>query len=153
MLRRRVIPHVVCNQTLRMLPPDATARQAAELMAAHGIGVVLVVRRGRLCGIVSERDLVSRVIAAERDVETTPLAEVMTADPEVLHPDAFAEQALQAMQRHHVRHLPVVRDGRPVGIVSIRDLYQVIHGALVDELAERDEMMFGGGYSVVRAVN
>jgi CBS domain-containing protein len=102
-------------------PPSTTVRQAAELMAQGRVGAVVVVEDGHLIGIFSERDAVFRVVARGLEPTTTPLAEVMTPAPVTIEPDRSFGHAMAMMQEHHCRHLPVVEDGRPIGIVSARN--------------------------------
>ena len=102
-------------------PPSATVRQAAELMAAGHVGAVVVVEDDHLIGIFSERDAVFRVVARGLEPTTTPLAEVMTPAPVTVEPDCSFGRAMTLMQKHRCRHLPVVENGRPIGIVSARN--------------------------------
>jgi CBS domain-containing protein len=90
---------------------------------------VLVVEASRLSGIFTERDALFRVIAAGRDPATTVLADVMTPQPQTIHPDEPFVNALRVMHKRGFRHLPVVEYGRPLGVVSARD-------ALDDDLYE-----------------
>jgi CBS domain-containing protein len=103
------------------VPPSATVRQAAELMAEGHIGAVVVVEDDHLVGIFSERDAVFRVVAQGLEPTTTPLAEVMTPAPVTIEPDRSFGHAMALMQAHGCRHLPVVENGRPIGIVSARN--------------------------------
>jgi CBS domain-containing protein len=102
-------------------PPGTTVRQAAELMARRQVGAVMVVEDDRLVGIFSERDAVFRVVARGLEPATTPLAKVMTPAPVTIEPDCSFGHAMAVMQEHHCRHLPVVENGRPIGIVSARN--------------------------------
>jgi CBS domain-containing protein len=102
-------------------PPDTTVSSAARLMASKNVGAVLVVEREGLVGIFSERDVVFRVIAKGLDPKTTLLAEVMTAEPKTLEPGKSYGHALLLMQENGFRHVPVVENGRPIGIVSSRN--------------------------------
>jgi CBS domain-containing protein len=102
-------------------PPSATVRQAAELMARRQVGAVVVVEDDHLVGIFSERDAVFRVVARGLEPATTPLAQVMTQAPVTIGPERSFGHAMAVMQQHHCRHLPVVEDGRPIGIVSARN--------------------------------
>ena len=113
----------------------------------------MLVTEGRtLKGIVTERDMTTRVVAAGLDPDTTPLSSVMTADPDTLEPSATALAALDLMERHHYRHLPIAVDGEVVGMVSIRDLFAVVRTHLEDELRSREAYMFGSGYSAEATV-
>lgn len=102
-------------------PPQTTVSQAARLMADKNVGAVLVVENERLVGIFTERDVVFRVIAQGRDAKTTPLVDVMTASPKTLEPGKSYGHALVIMQENGFRHMPVVENGRPVGIISSRN--------------------------------
>jgi CBS domain-containing protein len=94
---------------------------AAQLMASAGVGAVMVVDSERLVGIFTERDAVFRVIAPGLEPRTTSLADVMTPSPVTVDPERSFGFALQLMHEHGFRHVPVVENDRPVGIVSARD--------------------------------
>jgi CBS domain-containing protein len=102
------------------VPPGTTVRQASELMAKKQVGAVLVVEDGRLLGIFSERDAVFRVVACGLDPAATQLAQVMTPDPKTVKPNNTFGYAMTLMHENGFRHLPVVDDGKPIGIVSAR---------------------------------
>src|SRR3990167_8676683 len=102
-------------------PPETTVSDAARLMADRNVGAVLVVTDEHLLGIFTERDAVFRVIAKGRDANTTQLTEVMTVDPKTLEPGKTYGHALLIMQENGFRHVPVVENGRPVGIISSRN--------------------------------
>jgi len=114
---------------------DTTAYEAACRMAERDVGAVLVVDEERLVGIFTERDLMVRVVGTGRDPKTTPLAEVMTPDPVCIDADMNIQQAMNEVATRRIRHLPVVRDGRLVGVVSVRDLAR----ALIANQRERIE--------------
>jgi CBS domain-containing protein len=94
---------------------------AARLMKQHRIGAILVTQKGKLTGIFTERDALFRVIAEGRDPEKTPVAEVMTSNPSTITPDRPFGHALHLMYEGEFRHVPVVENGRPLGMVSARD--------------------------------
>ncbi|HET7670196.1 MAG TPA: CBS domain-containing protein, partial [Burkholderiales bacterium] len=100
--------------------PEASVSDAARLMQQGKVGAVLVVEDGSLVGIFTERDAVCRVMAPGRDPARTPLRDVMTADPITVSPDETFGYALLLMHDHGFRHVPVVQDGRAVGVVSAR---------------------------------
>ncbi len=101
------------------LPLDASLTEAARLMRDEGIRIVLVAQDDRLCGLLTERDIVVRAVAAGRDLTGTRLDEVCSAGIATIGPDADAEAALRLMRERAVARLPVVEDGKAVGIVSI----------------------------------
>jgi CBS domain-containing protein len=146
MMRRKIVPDIVQQQEIWTLPPVTTVREAAKMMTQRRIGAVMVVQSDRLIGIFSERDLVGRVVAKGLDPDATQLETVMTRDPMTIDPDESPIGALDIMRARGFRHLPVVKDSRVVGMVSIRDLYAAVKEQLEDDLKERDEFMFGAGY-------
>lgn len=99
---------------------DTTVDKAALLMKKNAVGAVLVVHDKRLVGIFTERDAVFRVIAARRDPASTTVAEVMTPQPFTAAPDETLGYAMHVMYERGFRHVPVVEDGVPIGIVSAR---------------------------------
>lgn len=147
-MNRKIVPDIVNAQSLTTLPATATVRNAASLMAEKRIGAVVIVDNEALIGIFTERDIVTRVLAAGLDPDSTALSLVMTANPESLAPDASAREALELMQEHKFRHLPIVSDGRLVAILSIRDLHEAVMGMLEDEVAHRDQMIYGSAHGL-----
>ncbi len=102
-------------------PPHTTVSDAARLMATRNAGAVLVVQDERLVGIFTERDVVFRVIAKDLDPAATPLEAVMTPSPRTLEPNRTYGHALLLMQENGFRRVPVVQEGRLLGIVSSRN--------------------------------
>ena len=100
--------------------PATLVSKAARMMAAKNAGAVMVVVGGRLVGICTERDIVFRVVGAGLDAAATRLSDVMTPAPHTIEPDKPFGHALLVMQENGFRHLPVVQNGKPVGIVSSR---------------------------------
>jgi CBS domain-containing protein len=100
---------------------SASVEEAAKLMDQHDIGNVLVVENGELQGIVTDRDIAVRVVA-KGDGPDASVREICTTDLEALEPDASIDDAIKKMEQADVRRLPVVEDGKPVGIVSLGDL-------------------------------
>ena len=117
----RPVRSVMQRQSVLKAPPGTSVTVAAKRMATKNVGAVMVVEDDALVGIFTERDAVFRVIAQERDPRTTRLDEVMTPAPMTVGPDRSFGYALQLMHEHGFRHVPVVEDGKPVGIVSSRD--------------------------------
>src|SRR5229473_7610526 len=113
---------IVRHQNPLMLPPSTSVMQAARQMHSHNVSAVLVTEGdANLVGIFTERDAISRVLAAGRDPVATTLADVMTNNPETVTPHHTATEVLRLMKEAHVRHLPVVQDGKTVGIVVRND--------------------------------
>ena len=120
-MSHRSIGSIIEGQELVTAPESATVAEAARLMKEKQVGAVMVVEQGKLVGVFTERDALFRVVAESRDVQATRLAEVMTRDPQTLRPDKTFSDALHIMHEGGFRHVPVVEDGRPVGMVSCRD--------------------------------
>ena len=116
----RPVRSVMQRRKLLKAPPQTFVSKAAKLMATKNVGAVMVVDDERLVGIFTERDIVVRVVAPGLDARTTRLAEVMTAGPQTIDPDQPFGYALHVMHEKGFRHLPVVEDGKPIGIVSSR---------------------------------
>lgn len=120
-MKHRSVSEMVRDQVVIALPPGATVRETARVMAERRIGAVPVTQDGRLLGIFTERDMVSRVVALGRDPDHTELSAVMTAKPRTIDYGASTAAALRTMQQGGFRHLPVTRRGRIAGILSLRD--------------------------------
>ncbi len=115
------VRNVMERQKFLTVPPGTTVSSAARLMADKNAGAVLVVQDMCLIGIFSERDAVFRVIAKGRNPDTTLLADVMTASPQTMSPTQPYGRALLMMQENGFRHVPIIEDGHPIGIVSSRN--------------------------------
>jgi CBS domain-containing protein len=145
----KVIPGVIDGQqALSCLKPDAAVLEAAKTMRERGIGAVLVVDHGRLVGIVTERDVVYRLVAAGRSIETTLLRDIMTAGPETITPQHSALEALDKMIAGRYRHLPVLDGDELCGMVSVRDLYEAIRRSLLEDLHSAETLIFGDQYGI-----
>ena len=106
-----------------VVPATASVVEAASVMRESHIGDVLVMDNGRLAGLVTDRDIVVRVVAAAQDPKTTLVGEVCTGNVATTHPDARVEDAERTMRERAIRRLPVVDDsGALVGMVSLGDL-------------------------------
>ena len=104
------------------LGPSATVLEAALLMNERGIGSVIVIDKDRLAGIFTERDVLRRVVAEQRDPATTKLADVMTSPVACAAPHTTLDEIRQVMRERRIRHVPVVNAKRVLGMISIGDL-------------------------------
>ena len=125
----RSVRDVIANQNPFTAPGKTTIAAATRLMKKHNIGALMVVEHGHLAGIFTERDAVFRVLAESRDPKKTHVADVMTTKPKTIGPDEAVGHALLMMYEGGFRHVPVVEQGEPLGMISVRD-------ALVPELQE-----------------
>lgn len=122
------------------LPPDASCQEAAQLLRDENVGCVVVAEEDRPLGIVTDRDLVVRVIAAGRDPQKTPLGEAMSGEPVFLKGERGIDQVVAIMRQERVRRVPVVdAQGRLEGIVALDDLLPL----LADQLGDLAEAIRG----------
>jgi CBS domain-containing protein len=147
-MTKKIVPDIVNNQKIHAISPDSTACEAAELMAAHGIGAVFVTNGDKLVGIVTERDITNRLVAKCKDSKTTKVSELMTANPVTIGPDESAKDALNLMRTKRFRHLPVVKDDKIIGMVSVRDLFDAALEMLESELQSCEAFITGESYGV-----
>jgi CBS domain-containing protein len=118
------------------LPPDAPCREAAQMLRDERVGCVVVSEDERPLGIVTDRDLVVRVMAAGRDPDKTPLREAMSGEPVFLASDRGLDQVIATMRHERVRRIPIVdAGGRLEGVVALDDLLPLLAGQL-GELGE-----------------
>lgn len=111
------------NPGVVTVEPDSPTSLAARLLSRHNVGALPVRREdGALLGMITDRDIVLRCVAAEKNPEQTPVREVMTRGPASISPGADCRAAARMMARHQIRRLPVVDRGRLVGMVSLGDL-------------------------------
>ena len=108
------------------IEPLASVFDAAKMMNEHRVGALLVQIDGFLVGIVSERDYVTKVILDQAASQRTRVSEIMTRDVITVGRDESLMRCIELMREHHFRHLPVVEEGRPVGIISLRDLFLTV---------------------------
>lgn len=108
------------------IPPDATVLDALRLMAEKDIGALLVMDGDELSGIFSERDYARKIALQGKSSRTTPIWSVMTDEVICVSPDQTADKCMAIMTDKHIRHLPVIDDGRVVGIISIGDVVKSI---------------------------
>jgi len=116
------IGDVARSWATHIVGPNATAFEAARTMTEEGIGALPVVNAGKLVGIFSERDLMTRVVAQARNPAATKVAEVITTKPTTVSSDETVENCLLIMREHGFRHLPICIGDDFQGIVSMRDL-------------------------------
>jgi CBS domain-containing protein len=114
----------IASWPAKTVPADTTVAMAARAMRDDGIGDVLVVDAShRLIGVLTDRDVVVRVVAEARDPKTTPVSEVCTRNPVTLEASAPAEDAVLLMKDHLLHRIAVVDDeGHPVGVITLDDL-------------------------------
>ncbi len=116
------IREILVDRSVHSVTPGLSIRDAAKLMAKNNVGALVVIDGGDLAGIISERDIVFRGIASDLPVDHTPAAAIMTRDPVTLDIGETISDALAGKLGDAFRHLPVLEDGRVVGLLSYRDI-------------------------------
>lgn len=115
------VRYVMDKRKLLLVAPETTVLEASRRMAAQGTGAALVMLGEKLVGIFTERDAVYRVIAEGRDPAATALVQVMTISPKTIGPERTFGYAMMLMHENGFRHLPVIENGKPVGLLSARN--------------------------------
>jgi len=113
---------LIKNQDTYQAEMGQSVLETVQVMVERNIGAVPVTHNGKLVGIFSERDLMSRVVAEGRDPRSICLAEVMTDDPLTINMNEELESCMALMRRHNFRHLPVCHEGHLIGMISLRDI-------------------------------
>jgi signal-transduction protein with cAMP-binding, CBS, and nucleotidyltransferase domain len=122
--------------------PGDNALTALQSMAENNIGFLVVLERGMMVGVLSERDCARRILLAKKSAETTLVGDLMVRDVITVNLEHTFADCLRLMHRHSIRHLPVVDNGKPVTVVSIRDLLSeaVAHHAKIITELERERL-------------
>ncbi len=130
---------------LYTIAPDATVFSALELMAEKNIGALPVVQDGKLVGIFSERDYARKVILAGKSSRNTQIKDLMTAKVFCVLSTDSVDKCMLLMRDKHIRHLPVLEDGKIAGILTMRDIVKVL--ILEKENTIKDlQSYISGGY-------
>jgi CBS domain-containing protein len=129
-------------RSLWTVGPGDSALAAMRLMAEKNVGLVVVTERGAIAGVLSERDCVRRLVLAGKTPELTPVADIMVRNVITIDLTKTFADCLKLMHQHDIRHLPVVENGTPLTVISIRDLLAeaVQHHARVIGELERERM-------------
>jgi CBS domain-containing protein len=122
------------GRELYYVAPETTVFDAARYMTERNVGAVCVLDGDRLAGILSERDLMKRVIASGHDPQVVRVRDIMTAKPVVVKANEDHQSCLKIMKQASIRHLPVIDGDRLIGLISLRDLLQVDLDEKVEEL-------------------
>jgi CBS domain-containing protein len=135
------IKNVMERKKLLTASPETTVSKAAKLMEKRNVGAVMVVDNRRLVGIFTERDAVFRVIARDLNSQTTRLADVMRIEPKTVSPDKSFGYALLIMHENGFRHLPVIENGKLIGVISARNALDPDLEEFVSESQRREHIL------------
>ena len=114
------------NHTVWSVAPSAMVLEALKLLADKGVGALLVMQDERVVGIVTERDYARKIHLLGRSSDNTPVSAIMTSPVMYVRPDQTNQQCMALMTENRLRHLPVMDDGKLVGLISIGDLVKDI---------------------------
>jgi len=106
--------------------PEAKVIDALKILSEAKIGALVVLENGKLVGIFSERDYARKIILEGKQSKDTPIREVMTTEVQCVSVEKTVKQCMALMTKNHFRHLPVVKDGEVVGMISIGDIVRAI---------------------------
>ena len=123
--------------------PDASVLEAIKLMAEKGVGALVIMQGDALAGIVTERDYARKVILKDRSSHETPVRDIMTTNVLTAGNDDNVEHCMNLMTDKRVRHLPVVEDGKVVGIISIGDLVKAVIADQKQEIEHLEQYISG----------
>jgi CBS domain-containing protein len=129
---------------VKAVPPGITVSEAVKEMNRHRIGSVLVMDGPRLAGIFTERDVLTRVVADDLDPKTTPVAQVMTPNVLTVTPETTVQQTMELFAEKRCRHLPVLKDGQILGLISIGDVSRWVANANRAEAESLRQYLSGG---------
>jgi signal-transduction protein with cAMP-binding, CBS, and nucleotidyltransferase domain len=136
LLRDRPVSH---------LEPECSVADAARRMSELRVGAILVLEQGQLRGLFSERDLMTRVVAAGRDPERTLVREVMSTELATIGESASSDEAMEMMRRNSCRHLPVLGGAGVAGLISMRDLMNYELERKTEEIQHMRAYITGNG--------
>ncbi len=125
------------------IAPDASVLDAIKLMADKSIGSLLVMEGENLCGIITERDYARKVIVKGRSSEKTNVADIMTKDVQTTTSGETVNKCMNLMTDLRIRHLPVVEDGKVIGLISIGDTVQAIIADQKEEIEHLEHYISG----------
>lgn len=146
-MQQKIVPNIVQPTDIATMTADQSALDCAKALRDKKIAAMIIVDdAGKIAGIVTERDVVFRLTAEGKDPASTPLGDIMTANPDTLAPSDSAHDALELMQTRGYRHLPVAEDGKCIAVVSVRDLFNAVKESLEESIRETEAFVFGDRY-------
>jgi CBS domain-containing protein len=131
------------GHTAWTISPEAKVFEALELMAKKGLGALVVLENDEVVGIISERDYARKIILMGRQSQDTPVKDIMTREVYGVHYDTTAEECMTLMTDKHFRHLPVCKDGKLAGIISIGDVVKAIIGEQKGKIENLENYIMG----------
>jgi len=133
--------------TTVVVAPTDTVYRALQLMAENNVGAVMISDKGHMDGIFTERDYCRKVILMGRSSLNTPIEEIMTKKMITVSSNQPLEECLELMTKYHIRHLPVQDNEKLVGVVSMRDVMEMIIAVKEDRIERLENYILGTDYS------
>jgi CBS domain-containing protein len=130
------------------IAPERTTYEALQIMARHDLGCVAVIEAGKLVGLLTEREYARRIVLEGKKSRNTPVRDTMLKKFLVVDPDQTVEDCMALMTDHHIRYLPVIEEGRFVGIISIGDIVKTVIAQQARSLEHLERYISGGEYGM-----
>ncbi|MBU1360308.1 MAG: CBS domain-containing protein [Gammaproteobacteria bacterium] len=132
------------DMAVHAIAPSATVFEAVQLMAQKNIGALLVMEEGRVVGMLSERDYARKIVLMARSSKDTLLRDIMSSTVFFVQPHHTTEECMALMTENRIRHLPVMDDGKVIGLISIGDLVKGIISEQQFIIAQLEQYISGG---------
>lgn len=132
------------SRALYTVPTTVTVIEAVQKMNQHKVGAVLVMNGGKLAGIFTERDVLTRVITSNLDPRLTPITQAMSANVLTVPPETTVQEVMEIFTEKRCRHLPVIQEGELVGLISIGDVSRWVANAHRAEAESLRQYIAGG---------
>lgn len=129
------------------VPSNATVQEALIVMAEANTGAVIVTEAGQMVGIFTERDYARKVVLQEKHFTATKILDIMTTAMITIHPEQSLEDCMELMTNNRIRHLPVMENGRLVGMVSMGDVVKMILEYKDSTIRSLEDFILGEGYA------
>ena len=134
------------SNSICVAPTDSVYR-ALQLMAENNVGAVMICDEGHFVGIFTERDYCRKIILMGRSSVNTPIKQIMTKKMITVKPEQTLEECMALMSKYHIRHLPVQDDDTLIGIVSMRDVMEMIISSKQDRITQLEDYILGSDYN------
>jgi CBS domain-containing protein len=116
----------VMNTEVARIHPDKTVKYAGQILKAVNIGCVVVVEGDKIVGILTERDIVQKVVTAGLDPDSTRVRDIMSRQVITMNEDESISSAVECMEKHNIKKIPVANDGKVIGMVTMTDLLKLL---------------------------
>jgi signal-transduction protein with cAMP-binding, CBS, and nucleotidyltransferase domain len=135
------------DESTYSVSPQASVYDALKLMAEKNVGAVMVVdENNQMIGIFTERDYARKIVLKGKTSLETPIYEIMTSEMITVNPEQTLEECMNLMTKWHIRHLPIMENGRLSGMVSMRDVVEVLLSTKEGTIASLENYILGEGY-------